>query len=377
MFKPKFMITLSMVNNLLKIERASVTVEQLPLPASILDDLKREAKETTVLLSTKLEGNTLSEEEKRKVLYRNSANEEEQEIYNLMKAIEFLDDSERRELPITEEWIKKLHAVIKVTHGRRARISEYREEQNKVGDRNQSGFYLPPEPQDVPVLMEDLVAWLNSPQNIGLAAPIRAGIAMWQFLTIHPYMDGNGRTARMIATYLLRRNGYGLKGLFVLENFYDRNLNEYYRKLQMELHHNYYFGRHDAMLTPWLDYFLDGLGEVYEEAAQIVKRKNSELLKVEPELIRRLEVEQRALFRHLVFKQQFVTNTEIGRMLGVGERAVRDKVKRWIAAGFIEPRDPEAQRIRTVVLSLAYEQLAEEIRQAPGSYPYLMIDNES
>jgi len=180
----------------------------------------------------------------------------------------------------------------------------------------------------------------------------------------------------MIATYLLRRSGYGLKGLFVLENFYDRSLNEYYRNLQMGLSHNYDLGRHDAVLTPWLEYFLDGLGEVYEEAAQIVKRKNSELLKVEPDLIRQLDVEQRVLFRHLVFKQNFIANTEIGRMLGVGERAVRDKVKRWIEAGFLEPRDPEAQRIRTVVLASDYEHLAEQIRQEPGNYPYLLVEHE-
>lgn len=61
--------------------------------------------------------------------------------------------------------------------------------------------------------------------------------------------------------------GYGLKGLFVLENFYDRNLAEYYRRLQLGLHHNYYFGRNEADLTPWLEFFIDGLAEVFEEAA--------------------------------------------------------------------------------------------------------------
>lgn len=86
-------------------------------------------------------------------------------------------------------------------------------------------------------------------------------------------MDGNGRTARMIATYILRRGGYGLKGLFVLENFYDRNLNDYYRALQMKLSHNYYFGRNDADITVWLEYFLSGLAEVYSEAAEIVRQK--------------------------------------------------------------------------------------------------------
>lgn len=262
MFTPKYSITDNIARRLMKIQRASAVVDLLPLPASILDLLKKESMEKTVILSTKIEGNTLDEATKRKVLYQTSSDNEEQEVYNLMKALEYLDEAERRQLPVTEEFIKKLHAIIKISHGRRPRVSEYREEQNQLGSRSASGFYLPPEWKDVPVLMEDLVAWINSPETYSVPVPIKAGIFMWQFLTIHPYMDGNGRTARMITTYLLRRGGYGLKGLFVLENFYDRNLAEYYRRLQLGLHHNYYFGRNEAELTPWLEFFIEGLAEV-------------------------------------------------------------------------------------------------------------------
>ncbi len=93
------------------------------MPASILDLLKKESMEKTVILSTKFEGNTLDEATKRKVLYQNSSDNEEQEVYNLMKALEYLDEAERRQLPITEEFIKKLHAIIKISHGRRLRVA--------------------------------------------------------------------------------------------------------------------------------------------------------------------------------------------------------------------------------------------------------------
>ncbi len=376
MFKPKYIVTQTILKKMLGIERASVIVDQLPLPADILDELKKEAKETTVLLSTRMEGNDLDDEIKRKALYKTSDNDKEQEVYNLMKATEFLDESEGRELPITEEWIKKLHAIIRIAHGRRPRLSEYRTEQNKVGDRNLSGFYLPPEFMDVSTLMEDLVAWINSPQTFEIPAPIKAGIAMWQFLTIHPYMDGNGRTSRMIATYMLRRGGYGVKGLFILENFYDRNLNEYYKALQMGLSHNYYYGRHDADMTTWLEYFLNGLSEVYTEAAQIVQEKNNELLKVEPELIRKLDIQQRKVYRQLLFKQDFVSITELCMLLGAGERTIREKVKRWIDEGFLIPKDPVAQRVRTVILSPWYEELAKKIRESPERFKYLLGNDD-
>lgn len=377
MFQPKYTTTIKMVNKLLEIQRSSVVIDQLPLPVDILEQLQKEAKETTVLLSTRMEGNDLDDDLKRKALYQNSEVDKEQEVYNLMKAIEFLDDSERRGLPITEEWIKKLHVIIRISHVRRPRLSEYRAEQNIVGKRNQSGYYMPPEYSDVPILMEDYVAWLNSPEAHELPAPIRAGIAMWQFLTIHPYMDGNGRTARMIATYILRRGNFGLKGLFVLENFYDRNLNEYYKALQMGLSHNYYFGRHDADITSWLEYFLNGLAEVYMQAAEIVKEKNSELLRVEPELIRKLDIQQRQLFRQLVFKQEEITITEIVILLKMGDRTAREKVKQWIEVGFLQPKDPNAQRIRTVVLSDWYEELGNEIRENPEHYNYLLSKSDS
>ncbi|MEC0226601.1 Fic family protein [Paenibacillus alba] len=377
MYTPKFEITFTMINKLMEIQRSSVIVEQLPLPVDILEQLKKDAKESTVLLSTRMEGNDLDEEAKRKALYRSSDNDKEQEVYNLMKAIEFLDESEVRQLPITEEWIKKLHALIRIVHGRRPRLSEYRDQQNKVGERNLAGFYLPPEPNDVPTLMEDLVAWINSPKTFELSPPIRAGIAMWQLLTIHPYMDGNGRTARMIATYILRRGGFGLKSLFVLENFYDRNLNEYYKALQMGLSHNYYFGRHNADITQWLEYFLNGLAEVYTQAASIVQEKNSELLKVEPELIRKLDIEQRQVLRELVFKQEMLTITELVILLRKSEKTVREKVKRWIQDGFLEPKDPDAQRIRTVILTQWYDELAVDIRKEPERFAYLLGKNES
>ncbi len=372
MFQPKFTNTMRMINRLLEIQQSSVIISQLPLPVDILEQLQKEAKETTVLLSTRMEGNELEDDKKRKVLYQNSDIDAEQEVYNLMKAIEFLEDSEKRNLPITEEWIKKLHAIIRISHGRRPRLSEYRTEQNRVGNRNQSGFYMPPEYTDVPILMEDFVAWINSTNTHELPAPIQAGIAMWQFLTIHPYMDGNGRTARMIATYILRRGGFGLKGLFVLENFYDRNLGDYYKALQMGLSHNYYFGRHDADLTIWLEYFLSGLAEVYTQAATIVQEKNLELLRVEPELIRKLDIQQRQLFRQLVFRQNEITKREITILLGVGDRTTTEKAKQWVENDFLQPKDPNAQRVRSFILADQYEKLADQIRKNPEQYNYLL-----
>ena len=373
-FKPKFNISVAMSRNLMVIQEATTTISQLPLPVNIMKELKRESMLETVILSTKLEGNFL--DEKRKIAAISKANDsnEEQEVYNLWKAMEYLDECEKRQLPITEELIKKLHAIIDViSSGRRPKLSQYRIVQNKVGEKVSGKIvYLPPEAKDVPFLMEDLVAWINSPENVYIPAPIKAGIFLYQFLTIHPYMDGNGRTGRALATYILKRGGYGLNGVFVLEKYYDRNLKGYYDNLQMGLNHNYYFGRNEADITPWLDFFISGLAEVFQDAAKIVKEKSEQFTSVEPKLLRVLDIYQRPVFAQLTFKVNHLNTSDLQKLTGFADRTIRDKVKKWIEDGFIEPLDPQAQRIRAIKLAPKYQNLADEINKEPDKYKYLL-----
>lgn len=373
-YLPKFNITVSISNNLMKIQEATTLISQYPLPAHILKELKHESMVETVIYSTKIEGNLLDEKKKREAILKAKVSKDEQEVYNLWKAMEFLADCEKRKLPITEELIKKLHAIIDViTSGRRPKLSQYRTVQNKVGEKSTGKIvYLPPEPQDVPLHMEDLIAWVNNPDYSVLPVPIKSGIFLYQFVTIHPYMDGNGRTARAVATYILRLGGFGLSGLFVLEKYYDRNLKGYYDNLQMGLHHNYYFGRNEADLTPWLEFFISGLADVFQDAANIVKEKSAEFTKVEPKLLRTLDVYQRPVFAQLAFKHSHLTTTDLQKLTGFADRTVRDKVKKWIEEGFIEPLDPHAQRIRAVKLTKKYQKLADELSKDPTNFKYLL-----
>lgn len=328
----------------------------------------------TVFLSTKIEGNQLDEKQKRIAVTRQGDSSEEQEIYNLWKAMELLEIYQAANRLISEQMIKELHATIQViSSGRRPKYSEYRVRQNKVAEKTTGHIvYLPPESQDVPQLMSELVAWINSPESQDMPAPIKAGIFLYQFLTIHPYMDGNGRTGRALATYILRINGLGLNGIFVLEKYYDRNLKGYYDNLQMGLHHNYYFGRNDADLTPWLEFFIAGVADVFSEAATIVNEKSKEFTHVEPLLLRDLDVYQRPVFAQLAFRFHYLTTTDLRRLTGLADRTVREKVKKWIESGFLEPWDKHAQRIRAVTLTDKYQKLAREVAKAPERYAYLL-----
>lgn len=84
----------------------------------------------------------------------------------------------------------------------------------------------------------------------------------------------------------------------------------------------------------------------------------------------------KALFRQLVFRQDEISTTEIMLLLKMGDRTAREKMKLWIESGFLQPKDPNAQRIRTVILSEWYEELADQIRDNPEHYSYLLSKEE-
>jgi Fic family protein len=132
--------------------------------------------------------------------------------------------------------------------------------------------------------MASLVAWANEAEKSGLPVPLIAGLVHYQFVTIHPYYDGNGRTARLLATFLLHKGGYGLGGFFSLEEHYARDLQGYYRALTTHPHHNYYFGRSEADLTPWLEYFISTLTEVFEAVRHTAQKCSENGTPLSPKL---------------------------------------------------------------------------------------------
>src|SRR2546423_10694502 len=81
----------------------------------------------------------------------------------------------------------------------------------------------------------------------------------------HPYYDGNGRTARLLTTLILHRGGYDLKGLYALEEYYGRNLKDYYQALTVGASHNYYMGRAAADITQWVAYFIQGMAASFDK----------------------------------------------------------------------------------------------------------------
>jgi Fic family protein len=252
-FHAIFTITPAIAKMLMRIEGVRASIEALPITARVLAILRETARLFSTHYSTMIEGNRLTQEQVAEVITSGQhfpgRERDEAEVKGYYVALDELESFVRSKKPVSEPAIQKLHALVMGSGKTRVKATAYRDGQNVIRDCvSRNIVYMPPEAKDVPALMTQLVNWLNGNDN--LPAPLRAAIAHYQFATIHPYYDGNGRTARLLTTLILHLGGYDLKGLYALEDYYARNLESYYEALSVGPSHNYHPGRADADITP-------------------------------------------------------------------------------------------------------------------------------
>lgn len=178
----------------------------------------------------------------------------------------------------------------------------------------------------------------------------------YQLLTIHPFWDGNGRTARALATYILKSNNYDLKGFYSMEEFYDRDIEKYYDSLQMRLNHNYYFGRDDADLTQWITYSLEIMVDVFEKVSRTVKALYNEQ-KSGTNMMEGLDKRQRWIADYII-QNGSIKATVVSEHFKIDEKTARTWLKNWIAEGFVRKKDDE--RVRNVEYVLANKYLTNQ-----------------
>ena len=241
-------------------------------------------------------------------------------------------------------------------HGTRTKTLPYRDGQNVIRDSLTGGIiYLPPEAHDVPILMQELTVWINSAEKEQVPAVIIAALAHYQFVTIHPYYDGNGRTARLLATFILHRNGYGLNGLLSLEEYHSKDLDAYYRALDVGSHHNYNMGRIDEDLTGWLEYFVTTLASVFFAAKDEAIRCAENGISTETEKLRKLDHRARVVIAFFS-RQDIITAQDVAQELGLSDRMARVLLKNWVDEGWLVIANP-SKRARNYTLSEDYRRL--------------------
>lgn len=357
-WQPRYTLTPAMARRLMAIEAARTAVATTPLPPALEAELRYRARVRSAHYSTRIEGNRLTLAQAEAVVASprtqfHGRERDVREVRNYWNALLRIEEWAARKAPLTEELIHRMHALVE--KGPRARPTPYRDGQNVIRDASSNAIvYLPPEARDVPGLMAALVAWCNAAEQEGLPAPLIAGLVHYQFVTIHPYYDGNGRTARLLATFILSRAGYGLNGFLSLEEHHARDLEAYYHSLAVHPHHNYYEGRAEADLTPWLEYFIATVADVFalvgEEALASARRG----MPAEPELLRRLDRRARRVFA-LFSKQDRITTLEVAAVLGLSDRMARNLMQEWVAAGWLVVVQA-SNRSRAYGLAASYRQ---------------------
>ena len=355
-WKPVYQLNSSIARALMSIEAAKAVVEKTPLSPAIQAELRHKARVRSTHYSTRIEGNRLTLKEAEKVIEQKKANfhgreRDVNEVRNYWEALLKVEDWAAKKVDISEELICRLHALVE--KGRRAKPTPYRDGQNVIRDAASGAIvYLPPEAKDVASLMAAMVRWVKHAQKEGIPPPVISALLHYQFVTIHPYYDGNGRTARLLATFILQRDGYGLNGFFSLEEHHARDLEGYYQALSVHKKHNYYQGRDQADLTAWVEYFIKLLAKVFQQARDEAVRMGGEKGVVEPQELRLLDHRARTVLALFVKKDKIIVK-DIAESLGLSDRMARILVSGWVKDGWLEVLN-ESNRARAYGLAKRY-----------------------
>ncbi|HEY3789424.1 MAG TPA: Fic family protein [Urbifossiella sp.] len=350
------------------IEADRQLVSGLPLTARMLDSLRRTARLLSTHYSTQIEGNRLTPAQVAAVISGEGnfpgRERDEAEVKDYYRALEYVETLGGEKKAFTERVIRGIHGMVMTGQNK---PTPYRDGQNAIRD-NRSGtiVYLPPEAKDVKPLMRDLAAWIaDSLACLEMPIPIVAALAHYQFATIHPYFDGNGRTARLLTDLILHQQGYGLNGIYSLEEYYSANLDGYYRALSVGESHNYYFGRARGDVTAFVDYFCRGMAEAFAKVrgrAEQAKREGS--LDQSPRL-RQLSPQQRRALG-LFLRIKLVSARDVAAFFNSAPRTASALCNLWVEEGFLVVVDA-SKKHRRYGLARQYESLvAERANSATG-----------
>jgi len=356
-FVPLFTITPAIAQGLMRIEAVKQTIDALPITPRVLANLRETARLFSTHYSTMIEGNLLTQEQVAQVIGEDQhfpgRERDQDEVRGYYAALDEVERLANHQAELAETTVQKLHALVMGSGKTRVKPTPYRDGQNVIKDSGSRKIvYLPPEATDVPPLMAGLVAWIAAKDE--LPVPLKAAVAHYQFATIHPYYDGNGRTARLLTTLILHLGGYGLKGLYALEEYYARDLAAYYKALTVGPSHNYYMGRAEADITGWVAYCIEGMATSFEKVRDQAKREAGSGSLDQSRLLRNLDAKQRKVLT-LFEESREVSAKDIAALFGFQPRTAAGLCQRWTTEGFLLVTDA-SRKSRRYRLADSYEE---------------------
>ncbi len=329
MFNPKYTISPKLLENIKRISNLIFELNGKKFPKVILVELEKRAREISAHASTSIEGNPLPLTEVKKILKTRPQyiRDSEREVLNYNEALLRLNEIIKKEHPGFNLSLL-LHIQKTITKGLLPayRNGKIRKEPVFVDDpRAKKTVYWPPEHKDVPKLLEELLAYIQK-NRTALDPLIIAGIFHKQFVVIHPFMDGNGRTIRLATKVLLAGMGLNTFNLFSFENYYNQNVGNYFQHVGVK--GNYYDIKDNIDFTPWLEYFTDG---IIDELLRISKILQTAA--ITPETI--LHPHHHAILKYI--KQNgFITDKIYSTLTKRAKPTRNQDLNKLIELGFIE-----------------------------------------
>ena len=273
MFNPQYKITNKIVNLLTAITEAKAVIERAKLLPKHELRLRRQALIRMTHSSTAIEGNMLNTLQVEALLADKKIDAPARDIFevkNYLNALKYIQQVVEKKSAITEKVILKIHKLVTADTLPKEQSGCYRKALVYVVKRR-TGMpdeiaYTGPSAQKVPELMKDLIEWVGQSQKKEIHPIIVAGIVHQELAAIHPFSDGNGRTARALATLILYERGYDFRRLFALEDYYNKDRSKYYEAINI----GKTYEERKTDFTPWLEYFVEGFKQEIDNVKEKV-----------------------------------------------------------------------------------------------------------
>jgi len=244
---------------LASLEQRRQIFDNLPLDPQHADWFRHRAWVRTIHGTTRIEGNSLNALEVEDLVtgaHSHFPRKETLEVLATTKALSFVDEvANNRRVKVDEPLLRHIHKLVLDDIDPMLTPGEYRKGPNAVADAQGNVIFTTPPSGDVPSLMREFGLWLRRGAD-GHPAPIAAALAHLELVAIHPFYDGNGRTARALARLFLLRMGYALGGLVSLDAYLDEDRRTYFKAIK-DSNRSKYSPPYDA--TPFVWYFIESI----------------------------------------------------------------------------------------------------------------------
>ncbi len=351
------MIKVTLTNDILRkisaIDENRFTLKTVEMPQITKNRLRKNSKKKSSYASNKIEGNPLTEAQANEAMESDAHKhllKPEQEVRNYFLALNLLEEKLKNKESFSRELLLEVQAMVekgapKEKIGLRGAMPPgvlFAVYDSETGNPE----YIPPEYTEIPSLIDELIEYVNTTDDHPL---IVAAVVHYQLVTIHPFEDGNGRTARLMSGYILDLNGYGFNGIGSLEEYFAYDPGEYYASLQMGLPALYYSGRENPPHPEiWINYFLRMMELYSKKVCELSKASTDDELAGS---LSYLNAKEKDLLVYLISNRMFeFTPIEVSKKLGVTNKTIINRCAKLTTNGFLIPNIVK-ERVRSYSLS--------------------------